>query len=87
LTLYTDGLVEHRGSDIDVGIDHLRTVLDETRLPIEALPGVLASALLADEPDDDVAIQRRRRAPSDKGATRSRIHRSRCGLGRVARRQ
>jgi anti-sigma regulatory factor (Ser/Thr protein kinase) len=61
LTLYTDGLVEHRGSDIDVGVDHLRRALVDTELPVEALPGalveaLLSRALLADAPDDDVAI-------------------------------
>ncbi len=56
LTLYTDGLVEHRGSDIDIGIDALERVLDGTDAPVEALPSVLVDALLPHEPDDDVAI-------------------------------
>jgi PAS domain S-box-containing protein len=56
LTLYTDGLVEHRGSDIDVGIDRVAAVLDRSDAPSEGLPGVLVDALLTAEPDDDVAI-------------------------------
>jgi PAS domain-containing protein len=56
LTLYTDGLVEHRGSDIDTGIDKLAAVLDATDAPVEAVPGVAVEALLPAEPDDDVAV-------------------------------
>jgi PAS domain S-box-containing protein len=56
LTLYTDGLVEHRGSDIDLGIDSLIRALDAAAGPPEALPGRLIETVLAGEPDDDVAI-------------------------------
>jgi PAS domain S-box-containing protein len=56
IALYTDGLVEHRGSDIDVGIDELIRALESTCLPVEALPGELVDAVLPDQPDDDVAI-------------------------------
>jgi PAS domain S-box-containing protein len=56
LTLYTDGLVEHRGSDLDVGIDRAAAVLDACDAPVEGIPGVLAESLLPAEPDDDVAV-------------------------------
>ena len=56
LMLYTDGLVERRGSDIDAGINRLAALLEAEALPAEALPNVLADALLPDEPDDDVAM-------------------------------
>jgi len=56
LTLYTDGLVEHRGSDIDDGIDRLALILDGLDLPVEAQPGAMVDALLPADPDDDVAI-------------------------------
>ena len=56
ITLYTDGLVEHRGSDIDVGIDRVTELLDHVADPVEAVPGLLAAELLPAEPDDDVAI-------------------------------
>ena len=57
LTLYTDGLVEHRGSDLDLGISALATALNEAgELAVEAVPGTLIDAVLADQPDDDVAI-------------------------------
>jgi PAS domain S-box-containing protein len=56
LTLYTDGLVEHRGSDIEVGIAQLTRALESADLPVEALPGALVETVLVEEPDDDVAI-------------------------------
>ena len=57
LILYTDGLVEHRGSDIDIGIEALRKVLESGHTPVEALPGRIVDSLLpGGEPDDDVAI-------------------------------
>jgi anti-sigma regulatory factor (Ser/Thr protein kinase) len=57
LTLYTDGLVEHRGSDLDIGIASLAAALDDNSdLAVEALPGTLIDAVLFDQPDDDVAI-------------------------------
>jgi signal transduction histidine kinase/DNA-binding response OmpR family regulator len=57
LVLYTDGLVERRGSDIDLGIDALITLLDHSTQPIEAFPSAAVDALLSrGEPDDDVAI-------------------------------
>jgi signal transduction histidine kinase/serine phosphatase RsbU (regulator of sigma subunit)/DNA-binding response OmpR family regulator len=57
LVLYTDGLVERRESDIDLGIDALIALLDTSTHPIEALPGAAVAALLHHgDPDDDVAI-------------------------------
>ena len=57
LALYTDGLVEHRGSDLDTGIDRLAEAI------LEASPADLAQTLdavvdgVVDEPvDDDVAL-------------------------------
>ena len=56
LTMYTDGLVEHRGTDLDLGIDQLTALLDSALIPVEALPNAVAEVLLPHEPDDDVAI-------------------------------
>jgi PAS domain S-box-containing protein len=56
LTLYTDGLVEQRGSDLDAGINRLATLLEHSAIPVEALPSYLADALLPAAPDDDVAV-------------------------------
>ncbi|MER5744694.1 SpoIIE family protein phosphatase [Streptomyces sp. NPDC002225] len=56
LVLYTDGLVERRGRDIDVGIDRLREALTgPDRTPEETCDAVL-DALLGERPDDDVAL-------------------------------
>jgi serine phosphatase RsbU (regulator of sigma subunit) len=57
LVLYTDGPVEHRGSDIALGIDTLIDVLGPPAQPIHALPGAAVERLLpGGEPDDDIAI-------------------------------
>lgn len=58
LVLYTDGLVERRGEDIDVGLERVRTVVDG--LPPactarEAKDSIMAQLHLADR-EDDVAI-------------------------------
>ncbi|GGV96118.1 histidine kinase [Streptomyces gelaticus] len=56
LVLYTDGLVERRGLDIDTGLDLLREALaGRDRTPEETCDDVIA-ALLHDRPDDDVAL-------------------------------
>ncbi len=54
LFLYTDGLVERRGSDIDSGIDALRRLLDDVR---DRSPQDIVDAAvtrLAPDADDDV---------------------------------
>ena len=56
LVLYTDGLVEHRGTDIDVGIESLSAALETIDESLEQLPSALVAALLPDEPDDDIAV-------------------------------
>jgi PAS domain S-box-containing protein len=67
LTLYTDGLVEHRGSDLDTGINRVAALLAESAMPVEALPTYVADALLPAEPDDDVALLIARvSAPTDR---------------------
>ncbi|MCO8127213.1 SpoIIE family protein phosphatase [Acidimicrobiia bacterium EGI L10123] len=58
LVLYTDGLVERRGEDIDVGLERLRSIVD--RLPPtcsarDARDSIMAELQLA-EREDDVAI-------------------------------
>ena len=56
LALYTDGLVEHRGLDLDDGIDAFTRQLAAATGPLEGrLPQVL-DALWPDGPDDDVAL-------------------------------
>ncbi|MEU1513913.1 SpoIIE family protein phosphatase [Streptomyces sp. NPDC005811] len=56
LVLYTDGLIEDRLQDIDVGLDRLRTVLAcAERAPEDTCEAVL-DALLPARPTDDVAL-------------------------------
>jgi PAS domain S-box-containing protein len=56
LALYTDGLVERRGRDLDTGINQLAAVIAKSRSPVAQLPTELVERLLPDGPDDDVAI-------------------------------
>jgi len=55
--LYTDGLVERRGSDLDEGTDRLRQLLAENRdLPPPQLVDLAVDTLAPDSPDDVVAF-------------------------------
>ncbi|MRK02672.1 SpoIIE family protein phosphatase [Aeromicrobium sp. S22] len=57
IVFYTDGLVEHRGRDIDDGIWALeRQVVWRAGTPLPGMPEAIVGALLPDGPDDDVAI-------------------------------
>ncbi|MET9668437.1 SpoIIE family protein phosphatase [Streptomyces sp. NPDC006475] len=56
LVLYTDGLIEERGRDIDVGIEELRRVLAHPGRPPEESCQAVLSALLPARPKDDVAL-------------------------------
>ena len=57
LLLYTDGLIERRNEDLDEGIARaVEVLLDGRVLPPGELAALLTKRLLADAPDDDVAI-------------------------------
>jgi PAS domain S-box-containing protein len=56
LVLFTDGLVEVRGRDIDEGIAAMREVLRQPAQDLEAVCDALLRTLLADRPSDDVAL-------------------------------
>jgi PAS domain S-box-containing protein len=57
VTFYTDGLVERRNRDIDVGVDSLAELLTEhASTPLAGLPELLVDRLLPDAQDDDIAI-------------------------------
>jgi PAS domain S-box-containing protein len=57
IVFYTDGLVEHRGQDIDRGIGALeREIGTHTSASVAGVPEAIVGALLPDGPDDDVAI-------------------------------
>ncbi|MEU9846439.1 SpoIIE family protein phosphatase [Streptomyces sp. NPDC047985] len=56
LVFFTDGLVEHRGRDIDAGLELLRdTLVGRDRTPGETCDDVL-EAMLPDPPTDDVVL-------------------------------
>jgi serine phosphatase RsbU (regulator of sigma subunit)/PAS domain-containing protein len=55
--LYTDGLVERRDDDLDVGLDRLKQALTElAHLPLQELCDQLLERLVHGRPDDDVAL-------------------------------
>jgi serine phosphatase RsbU (regulator of sigma subunit) len=57
LFLYTDGLVERRGIDIDAGIAALLAVLDQVRdRPPQEIVDTTVTRLAPDAPDDVVAF-------------------------------
>ncbi|MFE7775242.1 SpoIIE family protein phosphatase [Streptomyces sp. NPDC057445] len=56
LALYTDGLIEARGRDIEEGIDRLRAELSGASGPLEAVADRILARLLPDPPDDDTVL-------------------------------
>ncbi|MFD9414373.1 SpoIIE family protein phosphatase [Streptomyces goshikiensis] len=56
LVLYTDGLVEARGLDLDEGLERLRETLSRPGRSLEETCTDLRNALLPDHPPDDVAL-------------------------------
>ncbi|MGW6457318.1 SpoIIE family protein phosphatase [Streptomyces sp. NPDC055078] len=56
LALFTDGLIEARGRDIDEGLDILRRTLARPTPSLEALCDSVISALLPDVPEDDTVL-------------------------------
>jgi len=55
--LYTDGLVERPGSDLDAGVDRLdRLAAELVELPLEELCDQLLDRLVEGHPSDDVAL-------------------------------
>jgi serine phosphatase RsbU (regulator of sigma subunit) len=57
LLLFTDGLVERRGSDLDAGLERLRAaVADLGRAPLEELCDTVLRRLVPGAGEDDVAL-------------------------------
>jgi serine phosphatase RsbU (regulator of sigma subunit) len=54
--LYTDGLVERRGEDLDAGITALEGLLGRLTGPLDEAPEKLVRARLPEGQDDDVAV-------------------------------
>ncbi len=56
LLLYTDGLVERRGSDLDTGIASLERFASALTVPLPDVPTTLVRAMGAQAAEDDVAV-------------------------------
>jgi PAS domain S-box-containing protein len=56
LALYTDGLIESRDHDIDLGFDRLRCALTRQEPSLETACDNIIKAVLPDRPADDVAL-------------------------------
>ncbi len=55
--LYTDGLIERRGADLDEGMARLRAAATElAALPLDGLCDQLLDQLVHGKPEDDVAL-------------------------------
>ena len=55
--LYTDGLIERRGSSLDAGLELLcRHLRDLVQLPVEELADEVLDRMLPETPSDDVAL-------------------------------
>jgi PAS domain S-box-containing protein len=67
LLLYTDGLIEHPGRDLDDGIADLRRALTASGgRTLEELLDHLVAELVGDSPDDDCALLAVRAHPEDR---------------------
>jgi PAS domain S-box-containing protein len=67
LLLFTDGLVERRGSDLDEGLRALqKTLLDLGEAPLEDLCDAVLDRLVPGETTDDVALIAVRAYPEDR---------------------
>ncbi|MGW1770861.1 SpoIIE family protein phosphatase [Streptomyces sp. NPDC002104] len=56
LALYTDGLIEARGRDIDAGLEALRIELARAPRPLEAMADHVLASLLPTPPTDDTVL-------------------------------
>lgn len=56
LALYTDGLIESRDHDIDVGLEQLRCALNRPAPSLETTCDNVLGAVLGERPADDVAL-------------------------------
>jgi PAS domain S-box-containing protein len=54
--LYTDGLVERRGEDLELGVHALARLAGRLDGPVTGIPEELVGVLLPEGPDDDVAV-------------------------------
>lgn len=73
LVLYTDGLIESRGRDIDAGLEALRVEVRRAAGPLETMADRILTNLLPDPPTDDTVlvlarVHRSRRGPAERTA-------------------
>jgi PAS domain S-box-containing protein len=71
LALYTDGLIESRDHDIDLGLEQLRSALHRPAPSLETTCDEVLEAVLGERPADDVAllVARTQALQSDRVAT------------------
>ena len=71
LALYTDGLIESRDHDIDLGLEQLRCALNRPAASLETTCDNVLEAVLGERPADDVAllVARTQALQSDRVAT------------------
>ncbi|MET8213807.1 SpoIIE family protein phosphatase [Streptomyces sp. NPDC005373] len=69
LALYTDGLIEAAGHDVDVGLDRLARTLADPARPLEQLGQAVVASLAPDHRTDDAALLLARTLPEDRVAT------------------
>ena len=63
LALYSDGLIEERDQDIDVGMQRLRKALGQPERPLDALSEAVLDSMPTEVPDDDVTLLLARSRP------------------------
>ncbi len=71
MVLFTDGLVEHRRRDLDVGMARLAEVVTAATKPgwvAESVADAALEGMLEEDHDDDVAVVVLRREPSANGS-------------------
>jgi serine phosphatase RsbU (regulator of sigma subunit) len=65
MVLYTDGLIEHRESDLGAGMERLRAALGRPGVPLDDLSTNLIESLVGRTAEDDVTLLlARTRAPA-----------------------
>jgi PAS domain S-box-containing protein len=71
LALYTDGLVEAAGNDIEAGLALLRHALSSTEGSLEEICDRVLNTMLAGRPDDDIVLMLARTSGLDPDQVRS----------------
>jgi serine phosphatase RsbU (regulator of sigma subunit) len=67
LLLYTDGLIERRGEDLDTGFDRLRAAIPPGREPNLVCREVMRRLVQSTVPEDDIALVAVHRPTGESG--------------------